>query len=253
MGSYLMKKYFSVIFLLLVLIAIILTSDPSVKVMKRIFNAKDINIKKDQIVIVIDPGHGGRDPGKVGVNKSLEKDINLSIAMKLKSLLEQNDIKVIMTREDDNGLYSQEDSSKKRADLLNRVNMIESSKADIAVSIHQNSFTQEDVKGAQVFYYCQSPEGKKLAETIQAQLKKTIGDGNHRVAKSNTSYYMLKKSMCPLVIVECGYLSNIKEAQLLLEDDYQEKMAWGIHMAIMQFINKEGLGNEGKEVLNEIQ
>lgn len=253
MGSYLMKKYFSVIFLLLVLIAIILTSDPSVKVMKRIFNAKDINIKKDQIVIVIDPGHGGRDPGKVGVNKSLEKDINLSIAMKLKSLLEQNDIKVIMTREDDNGLYSQEDSSKKRADLLNRVNMIESSKADIAVSIHQNSFTQEDVKGAQVFYYCQSPEGKKLAETIQAQLKKTIGDGNHRVAKSNTSYYMLKKSMCPLVIVECGYLSNIREAQLLLEDDYQEKMAWGIHMAIMQFINKEGLGNEGKEVLNEIQ
>jgi N-acetylmuramoyl-L-alanine amidase len=236
-----MKKYFSVIFLLLVLIAIILTSDPSVKVMKRIFNEKDISIKEEQIIIVIDPGHGGRDPGKVGVNKSLEKNINLSIAMKLKSLLELNDIKVIMTREDDNGLYSQEDSSKKRADLLNRVNMIESSKADIAVSIHQNSFTQEDVKGAQVFYYCQSPDGKKLAETIQAQLKKTIDDGNHRVAKSNTSYYMLKKSLCPLVIVECGYLSNNKEACLLLDEDYQEKMAWGIHLAIMQFINEGGL------------
>lgn len=239
-----MKKYFSVVFLVLVLFAIILTSDPSVKVMKRILDAKDINTKDDQIVIVIDPGHGGRDPGKVGVNKSLEKDINLSIAMKLKSLLEQNDIKVIMTRVDDTGLYSQEDSSKKRADLDNRVNLIESSKADLAISIHQNSFTQEEVKGAQTFYYSESPEGKKLAEIIQAQLKKTIADGNHRVAKSNTSYYMLKKSACPLVIVECGYLSNIKEAALLLEDNYQEKMAWGMHLAIMQFINKGGLNRD---------
>lgn len=234
------KKYFTILFLVFVLLAVILTSDRSIKVVKRIFvlNNED---DKDKIIIVIDPGHGGRDPGKVGINNALEKDINLSIALKLKSLLEQNDIKVVMTREADTGLYSDNDSNKKRADLDNRVKLIESSKADLAISIHQNSFTTEEVKGAQVFYHNKSAQGKALAQLIQTQLLKTIADGNHRRAKANDSYYMLKKTQCPLVIVECGYLSNTKESALLLEEDYQEKMAWGIHLAIMQFINNGGL------------
>jgi N-acetylmuramoyl-L-alanine amidase len=208
--------------------------------MKRIFFANNEE-KEDRITIVIDPGHGGRDPGKVGVNDVLEKDINLSIAMKLKSLLEQNDIKVIMTRDDDKGLYSASDSYKKKADLDQRIDIIQSSSADLAISIHQNSFTQSEIKGAQVFYYTKSNEGKQLAEMIQSQLKKTIADGNHRKAKSNNSYYMLKKTEIPLVIVECGYLSNAKEAELLLKEDYQEKMAWGIHLAIMRYINETGI------------
>lgn len=235
-----MKKYFSVVFLVLILLATILTADRSIKVMKNVFFSKGDKDSK-QITIVIDPGHGGRDPGKVGINNSLEKDINLQIALKLKSLLELNDINVIMTREEDIGLYSESDSNKKRADLNNRVDIIHNSKADLAISIHQNSFTEEYVKGAQVFYYQQSSEGKKLAEILQEQLKKTIADGNHRKAKSNTTYYMLTRTECPLVIVECGYLSNTKEAELLLEDEYQEKMAWGMHLAILQFINEGGL------------
>ncbi len=175
------------------------------------------------------------------MNNTLEKDINLCIAKKLKSLLELNDIKIIMTREEDIGLYSDSDSNKKRADMSNRLVVIQSNQADLAISIHQNSFTEEYVKGAQVFYHVKSPQGKKLAEMLQAQLKETIKDGNHRKAKSNDSYYMLKKTECPLVIVECGYLSNVKEADLLLKDEYQEKMAWGIHLAIMQFLNTGGL------------
>jgi N-acetylmuramoyl-L-alanine amidase len=236
-----MKKYFSIFFLLFILLAIILTSEPSIKVMKRIFFAPGPD-DSGKIVVVIDPGHGGRDPGKVGINNTLEKDINLSIALKLKSLLEQNDIKVYMTREDDIGLYSQSDSYKKRADLDNRVDFIHAKKADIAISIHQNSFQQESIKGAQTFYYGKSLEGKVLAEMIQAQVKKTIADGNHRIAKANDTYYMLRKTECPLVIVECGYLSNNKESALLLQEDYQEKMAWGVHLAILQYINKSGLG-----------
>lgn len=208
--------------------------------MKSIFFTKDDPDNK-LITIVIDPGHGGRDPGKVGINNALEKDINLSIAFKLKSLLEQNDINIIMTREEDVGLYQESDPNKKRADLNNRVDLIRSSKADLAISIHQNSFTQEYVKGAQVFYYQKSAPGRQLAEMIQAQLIETIADDNHRKAKSNTSYYMLTKTECPLVIVECGYMSNIREADLLTEDDYQEKMAWGIHLAILQFVNDGGL------------
>jgi len=205
--------------------------------MKNIFFAKD-DTDNGTITIVIDPGHGGVDPGKVGVNNTLEKNINLSIACKLKNLLELNDIKVIMTREEDLGLYSEDDSNKKRADLKKRIDIIHSSKADLAISIHQNSFTQEYVKGAQVFYYQQSPQGKQLAELIQNQLGLTIADGNHRKAKSNNTYYMLTHTECPLVIVECGYLSNVSEADLLLEEEYQEKMAWGIHLAILQFINE---------------
>lgn len=234
-----MKKYFSVIFLFLIFLACFLTSGQSVKVMKRIFSAQDTENK--QITIVIDPGHGGRDPGKVGVNNALEKDVNLSIAFKLKTLLEFNDIKVIMTREDDNGLYSESDPNKKRADLNNRIDIISKNNADLAISIHQNSFTEEYCRGAQVFYYRKSPEGKQLAEMIQAQLKKTIDDGNHRQAKSNDTYFMLSKTQCPLVIVECGYMSNIKEADLLINEEYQEKLAWGIHLAILQFINDGGL------------
>lgn len=235
-----MKKYFCIVFLILILLASLLTSDRSIKVMKSIFFTKDDPDNK-LITIVIDPGHGGRDPGKVGINNALEKDINLSIAFKLKSLLEQNDINIIMTREEDVGLYQESDPNKKRADLNNRVDLIRSSKADLAISIHQNSFTQEYVKGAQVFYYQKSAPGRQLAEMIQAQLIETIADDNHRKAKSNTSYYMLTKTECPLVIVECGYMSNIREADLLTEDDYQEKMAWGIHLAILQFVNDGGL------------
>ncbi|MDF2538926.1 MAG: putative rane protein [Herbinix sp.] len=236
-----MKKYFSIIFLVLILMASILTSKESIKVMKNIFHPQREIAEKEQLIIVIDPGHGGRDPGKVGVNNALEKDINLSIAFKLKDLLEQNDIKVVMTREEDVGLYSETDRNKKNADLNKRLEMIKSSGADLAVSIHQNSFSEEYVKGAQVFYHVQSEKGKKLAEIIQAQLKETIKDGNHRKAKSNSNYFMLKKSECTLVIVECGYMSNVNEATLLTDEEYQEKMAWGIHLGIMKFINTVGI------------
>ncbi|MDF2944759.1 MAG: putative rane protein [Herbinix sp.] len=240
------KKYFSIIFLILILLASILSSDRSVRVMKNIFETGKDMEKEEQYIIVIDPGHGGRDPGKVGINNALEKDINLSIAFRLKNLLEQNDIKVIMTREEDIGLYSETDSNKKNADLNKRIEIIQTSKADLAVSIHQNSFGEEYVKGAQVFFHEQSTKGKRMAEIMQAQLIETIADGNHRKAKSNSNYYMLKKTECPFVIVECGYMSNRSEADLLLEDDYQEKMAWGIHLAILQFINEGGLDTKAK-------
>jgi N-acetylmuramoyl-L-alanine amidase len=195
-------------------------------------------VEEKPITIVIDPGHGGRDPGKVGVNNALEKDVNLSIALKLKDLLEQNDIKIIMTREEDIGLYSESDSNKKRADLNARVGIIKDSGADLAVSIHQNSFTEEYVKGAQVFFHSESQQGKLLAEIMQAQIIKTIADDNHRKAKPNSNYYMLTKTECPLVIVECGYMSNIREAALLINEDYQEKMAYAIHLAILRYINR---------------
>lgn len=231
------KKYFSVFFLLLIILARIIASGQSVKVMRSLIQERGINKGEDKVIIVIDPGHGGRDPGKVGVNNALEKDINLAISLRLKDLLELNNIHVIMTRTEDEGLYSEMDSNKKRADLNKRVEIINSSNSIFAVSIHQNSFSQESIKGAQVFYHSQSDQGRILATTLQEQLKETIKDGNHRKAKSNSDYYMLKHTDCPLVIVECGYLSNRTEAALLVDEEYQEKMAWAIHLGIMKHLN----------------
>lgn len=235
-GSMSMKKsYFCIVFLVLVILARILTTEQSIKAMKSIFNSGG---KSEPITIVIDPGHGGWDPGKVGVNDALEKEINLRISLKLKSLLEQQDIHVIMTREEDVGLYSDGDSNKKRADLNSRIRIINDSGATFAISIHQNSFTEEYVKGAQVFYHVQSEEGRKLAEVLQERIKETINDGNHRKAKSNQNYYMLKKTVCPLVIIECGYLSNHIEASMLITEDYQDKMAEAISLGIQEFLEK---------------
>lgn len=193
----------------------------------------------EQRVIAIDPGHGGFDggftPGEINGREWLEKEINLSVSLILREKLEEAGYKVVLTREVDEGLCSEGDSNKKRSDMQKRVALINKSGADIAVSIHQNSFTEESSHGAQTFYHPSSLEAQKLAETIQAEIKNVVQDGNHRVAKSNDSYYMLKKSTCPLVIVECGFLSNHAEARLLITEGYQEKIAEGIFQGICSY------------------
>ena len=200
--------------------------------------AKKNEIETTRYRVVIDAGHGGRDSGKVAVNGAIEKDINLEIAQKLKIFLEAQDVEVIMTRETDQGLYSENASNKKVEDMKKRLVIIESAAASIAVSIHQNSFPQESVRGAQVFYYSSSKEGKKLAEIIQARLIGGVDPANKRLAKGNDSYFLLTKTSIPLAIIECGFLSNAAEAEKLSDDYYQEKIAWAIHIGIMQYLNQ---------------
>ncbi|MSS62890.1 N-acetylmuramoyl-L-alanine amidase CwlD [Velocimicrobium porci] len=196
--------------------------------------------KEHTNIIIIDPGHGGFDPGKVDIDETiLEKDINLSISHILKKQLEKAGYHVIMTRTKDEGLYNEGDSNKKITDMRRRVETINESNALLAVSIHQNSFTQASSKGSQVFYHSQSEEGKLLAETIQEQIKTELQDDNHRAAKSNNTYYMLKKTTCPIVIVECGFLSNPEEATLLTTKSYQKKMAKGICNGILSYLENK--------------
>ncbi len=187
--------------------------------------------------IIIDAGHGGKDPGKVGVTGCYEKDINLEISEKLKVFLEMEGIEVILTRDGDYGLYSENDSNKKSADMRNRVQLITESSPDLTVSIHQNSYSDESVHGAQTFYYSGSAESKKLAGFVQRQLVNTLDKDNHRKEKANDGYYLLKNTLCPMVIVECGFLSNNEECRLLETDYYQEKVAWTVYMGIMQYLN----------------
>lgn len=192
---------------------------------------------KERPCVVIDAGHGGIDPGKVGIHGELEKELNLQIAEKLKLFLEASDVDVVMTRTTDTGLYDENASNKKVQDMKQRIQIIEEAQPEIAVSIHQNSYGEEYVKGAQVFYYEGSAAGEYAAGLIQDRLVKELDPENHRTSKANDSYYLLKKTGRPLVIVECGFLSNGEEAAKLTDDYYQEKLAWHIHMALMQYLN----------------
>ena len=177
---------------------------------------------QSQICVVIDAGHGGDDPGKIGVNQLLEKDVNLSIALKVRQYLEAQGIRVVMTREDENGLYDSGASNKKVQDMKRRVALIEETAPAITVSIHQNSYPEEYVHGAQVFYYENSRDGQLLAQLLQSQLVEKLDPENHRQIKANDSYYLLKKTNIPIVIVECGFLSNQTEAKLLGQEEYQD-------------------------------
>lgn len=189
-----------------------------------------------KICVVIDAGHGGADPGKVGINDALEKDINLEISKKLKSFLEAEGIEVVMTRTGDAGLYDEGASNKKVQDMKRRLSIIEEADPELVVSIHQNSYHEEYVKGAQVFYYQTSTDSKKLAELLQQELR-SLDEENHREAKGNDSYYLLKKTSKTIAIVECGFLSNREEAEKLITPLYQEKLAWNIYMGIIRYIN----------------
>ena len=147
-----------------------------------------LNQKTAKYTVVIDSGHGGVDPGKIGVDGVYEKDINLAIAKQLQKVLERNDCQVIMTREADQGLYEESDTNKKRADMAKRVSIMNGCDADVVVSIHQNSYTDATSRGAQVFYQATSESGKQLATKIQETLKRDVAPDNRRQIKANEKY-----------------------------------------------------------------
>ena len=190
-----------------------------------------------ETTVVIDVGHGGCDPGKVGVGGILEKDINLAVALKLETLLKQTDMHVVLTRKTDCGLYDEYATNKKAQDMRRRIEVMAKEKADLVVSIHQNSFQDSAVYGPQCFYYANSKEGQQAAAILQNTLNQGLCIDAPRQEKANDSYYILKKSAMPTVIVECGFLSNPKDAEKLVDDAYQEKLAFQIYMGIQRYFN----------------
>lgn len=191
--------------------------------------------------IVIDAGHGGWDPGKTGINGENEKNINLKIASKLQLYLEQGGATVIITRKEDSAL-----SQKKKEDMKQRKDIANDSKGDILISIHQNSFPKKSAKGAQVFYYDNSEKSKKLADCIQNSLKQFLDPNNERLAKANTSYYILKTTKPPSALVECGFLTNIEEESMLNDESYQEKVAWAIYLGILDYFQNKNASGSAK-------
>lgn len=200
-------------------------------------------------VIVIDPGHGGMDGGAQSAGGVTEKNINLAIAKELEHLAKTDGWNVVMTRNEDISLGENANGtirSKKTKDLLERARIISEVKPNVTVSIHLNSFREDrSVQGAQVFYPSGSEEkpviaeSKRLAEIVQESLSNGIDDGTERIALSKSGVLILKNPATPIIIVECGFLSNSREAELLESEDYQKKLAACIYKGIMTFSNKE--------------
>jgi len=184
-------------------------------------------------VIIVDPGHGGFDPGKPGIAGLDEKDLNLKISLLLRNYLENVGAIVIMTRTTDDDVDGMDGVKHKSKDMVERKKLSEG--GDILVSIHQNSFTQPSVHGAQTFYNSQSEKGKTLAESIQKSIKEVVDLDNRREAKSNTNYYVLKSTNLPAVIIECGFLTNPEEEKKLNSEFYQNQMALGIYLGILRY------------------
>lgn len=225
-----MKKYFAeLVMACLLLICFLFLSKEAATV------AKEMN---GQTTIVVDAGHGGSDPGMIGIGKLEEKGINLSVALKLKEKLEEKGYIVVMTREEDIGLYNDNSENMKAQDLQNRISLIEESNAALAVSIHQNSYQDSSVCGPQVFYYEDSPEGERLARMIQSCMNEMPSVSRQREAKGNKNYYLLKKSTGIVNIVECGFLTNPEEAALLQTPEYQEEVAEAVAQGIYCFFGE---------------
>ncbi len=186
--------------------------------------------------ILLDAGHGGKDPGATA-SITIEKDLNLAIALKLQQYLEMAGYMVSMTRTIDEGLYSEGDTNKKRADMAERKRLMEESGADLLVSIHQNSFPDPQYWGPQVFYQQGNTESETLALQVQANLNEFTAPGNTRQAKSNNSYYILLQAPMPGILVECGFITNSRESESLRSESYQKKVAWGIFAGIQRYFD----------------
>lgn len=193
--------------------------------------------------VILDAGHGGFDGGAVAYDGTAEKDINLNITQKLRDLLEFNGVRVIMTRTEDTGTESISGpiARRKKSDLENRLALMGRNPDSIYVSIHLNKYTTSSAAGAQVFYTSNVDSAVNLAESVQGMITQMLQPENTRVVKAGgKNTYLLHKATVPAVIVECGFLSNHRELELLKNEEYQSKMAFAVANGILQYLSTCG-------------
>ena len=193
--------------------------------------------------VIIDAGHGGFDGGATAVDGTVEKDINLQIALKTARLLRFNGFDVIMTRSEDTGTEDDESvaiAKRKKSDLTNRLQIMKDNPDAVFVSIHLNKFTTSAANGAQVFYTKNRKEALCLAQSLQKSIKTLLQPQNDRVVKQGTnSTFLLKNAVVPTVIVECGFLSNKAELEKLKSEDYQSQMAFAVVCGITDYFKQD--------------
>lgn len=235
--------------ILITLIAILSIITYSVFASKSHTVSSSASVKNGNPVFIIDPGHGGEDGGTSAKDGTVEKGINLSIALKLKDLMQFAGYDVIMTREKDTLIYDSNAKTirqKKVSDIRNRMKMINDNPNSILISIHQNYFENPVYNGAQVFYSKNNPKSKVLAEEIQHCISSKLQKDNKRIVKkTGTEIYLLYHAKTPAVMVECGFLSNIDETEKLKDEEYQKKIALSIFGGILNYLENSN-ENEGE-------
>ena len=229
------KIIFGIISLVIVIVSVIEVKTASEEVIK----IMPITNK----TIIVDAGHGGIDPGSMTDDQSVkEKDVNLKITKKVKELLEASGAMVILTRNDDTSLYTEQVGKtirqKYNENLKNRKKIIQESSADMFISIHLNKFQESKDYGAQTFYPAGKEDDKQLATYIQGELKRVVDKTNNRKIKSTNDIYLIKDNEIPSTLIECGFLSNDKEAKLLNDEEYQDQIAWAIYVGIQKYFSE---------------
>lgn len=200
------------------------------------------NGTNEEITIVLDAGHGGEDGGAIGITGIYEKDLNLSITLKIGEYLEANDVNVVYTRTEDILLYDRNTdykNKKKALDLAARLKIATETKNCIFMSIHMNSFSKSQYSGLQVYYSKNNEKSQYIAQKIQNSIKKELQPGNNRkVAEATSRIYLLDRLECPAVLIECGFISNQEECELLEKEAYQEQLSKIISEEILNCIEK---------------
>ena len=231
-----MKKYFNIIVVIILLAAVI-----SLSMLSAVNTFQEQNFDACPIkdyCILIDAGHGGEDGGASGINTDAkESDINLAIVLDLKACFESEGTKVVLTRENADAL-SGSGKFNKQQDMAQRAKMIDDIKPNIVISIHCNSYPDASVKGAQAFYYPGSKEGQLLSESIRNSLVELVDKNNKRTTKEE-DFFMLRNGNSVNVMVECGFLTCPSEETLLLNEEYQKKLAYAIFDGTVKYINSK--------------
>lgn len=204
----------------------------------------------DERTIIIDAGHGGEDGGAVGIDGTIEKNINLQITEKLVSIMKLYGYKIILTRIDDNSIHSSDAKTirqKKVSDIHNREKIIINNPQAIFISIHQNKFNDPSVHGTQVFYSKNNQLSPILAQCVQDSFVNNLQKDNYRkIKKSGTEIYLLYHSEIPSIMVECGFLSNSDDLKNLKDEKYQTKIAQTIADGIIKYYKEQDETNGTK-------
>ncbi len=229
------KEFFAVLIVIVVGITILVAT------LNKSRAVPAYTVPDNGITVIIDPGHGGIDGGAVGYdNNTIEKDINLSIALKLREFLVIGGYTVVMTREDDRLICDEGMNTikkQKSSDLKNRLKIISERPEALFISIHQNKFTQSKYSGAQIFWGRKNDDSKILAQAIQSAFRSMLQPDNAReIKKTGKEIYLLYHSEIPSVMVECGFLSNPEECERLKTDEYQNEVAFVIYAGLSQYI-----------------
>ena len=188
--------------------------------------------------VIIDAGHGGVDGGAVSCTGIYESAINLEIALRLNDLMHLLGIQTVMIRDTDRSVYTSGETiaSKKISDIKERVRIVNSTANALLLSIHQNKFSESRYWGTQVFYNKQ-PGSKDMAVLLQNAFRENINSKNKRQIKESAGVYLMEYSNCQSVLIECGFLSNPKEEQMLRNDAYQRKICCVIASTVCQYLN----------------